>query len=225
MDRFLVQEGDMLGDFGSEDVKIEFKNTTSKTTITDSDDNDHVYDPASWTDEDVQVVDEAFAVLQQRQGNNILLRTSAGNEMQYVRLGETESKFAAWNSGDTQQFSNNIFEVDENWTHQAVYHEIGHNWDTENPKWNTFTGLSGWTEEDKSDDASFTLSDDEKWFYENSADFAKDYGKTNPREDFATSFAAFFMDYSGEVYNGEGAANIPEKMDFSEDFLDDLIEA
>jgi Ca2+-binding RTX toxin-like protein len=223
MDRFLVQEGDMLGDFGSEDVKIEFKNTTSKTTITDSDDNDHVYDPASWTDEDVQVVDEAFAVLQQRQGNNILLRTSAGNEMQYVRLGETESKFAAWNSGDTQQFGNNIFEVDENWTHQAVYHEIGHNWDTENPKWNTFTGLSGWTEEDKSDDASFTLSDDEKWFYENSADFAKDYGKTNPREDFATSFAAFFMDYSGEAYNGEGAANIPEKMDFIEDFLDDLI--
>jgi len=221
MDRYLYQAGDVIWGYFAEDVKIEFLDTTEQTTIT-SDDEDHVYSAAAWSDTDVQVVDEAFAVLQQRRGDNTLLRTSDGSEMQYLRLGATSSDTVAWNSGEVQKFSDRTFDEGDNWAHQVVYHEIGHNWDDENPDWDGFKKLSGWTKEDKSDDAKFTLSTDKEWCHLTAATFARDYGKDKPTEDFASSFAAYFMDYSGETFqDGEGATKIPKKIEFLDDFLDD----
>ena len=221
MDRYLYEVEDwMIGYSNDTDVKIVFQDTTETTTIT-YDGTDHVYTAASWSDEDVQVIDEAFAVLQKKQGNNTLLRLSDGSEMTYLRLGATTSNFSGWNSDGVIKLSDKTFSDGDNWTHQTIYHEVGHNWETTNPDWDGFKDLSGWTETDKSADANFVLSTNGDWYHETAATFARDYGKTNPKEDFATSFSAYFMDESGETYSGDGATNIPDKIDFIDDFLDD----
>jgi hypothetical protein len=58
------------------------------------------------------------------------------------------------------------------------------------------------------------------WYYLADSDFARFYGRSNPLEDFATSFAAYFTDSIGERF--AGANPIPAKMAFIEDFIDDL---
>ena len=63
----------------------------------------------------------------------------------------------------------------------------------------------------------FTRSTNEgngNWWYRTAAGYASEYAKTNPNEDFAESFAAFFTQRAGWTFynNQPGAAAIPVKM-------------
>ena len=215
MDRFLVQEGDMLGDFGSEDVCIQFVDFVQPAG-TDK------FTSGIWSDSEVQVVDEALAVLQQYTKNNVLLKSATGEELVFQRVGKIKGNFSGWNSGPLS-FANVLWSADDIKVHRVVFHEIGHNWDSNNPDWDGFKELSGWTEEDKSDDPKYAKSTKNDWYYKTSAGFAENYGKRHPKEDFATCFSLFFSDVSGEAYPGSSADDLPAKMGFMEDFLDDLI--
>ena len=64
---------------------------------------------------------------------------------------------------------------------ETTVHEIGHNWDNENPKWNEWLGLSGWQKKSTAGPGQ-ALSTDGKWVYaaDKADTFASDYGKTNP---------------------------------------------
>ena len=220
LDRYLWQSEDVsLGFQEAEDVRIVFTNTTSPTTILYNG-NLIVYGPANWSDNDVRTVDEALAVLQERTGNNVLLRTAAGSGFTYERLGASTSSYAAWNRGATQQFADGTFDLGERWVHQVIFHEVGHNWERENPNWEDFKAISGWTLEDMSDNPDYQRGRVGNWYHLADADFARFYGRSNPVEDFATSFAAYFTDSIGE--RSARANPIPAKMAFIEDFIDDL---
>jgi hypothetical protein len=86
---------------------------------------------------------------------------------------------------------------------QTIFHEIGHNHDTESPNFDQFMAISGWTGADPNS-SSYTKGIDNKedWWHLKTADFARYYGQTNPREDFATAFGAYFIDYLGLAYDG-----------------------
>ena len=222
MDRYLYQTEDVLVDFmNSDDVKIKFEDTTSSTTISVNG-KDCVYQAAAWSDEEVQVVDEAFAALQKKLGNNSLLKKSDGSELTFQRLGASSAKPTGFNTSGVVKITENALKGSASYTHKVVFHEIGHNWDGENPDWDDFKDLSGWTTSDKSADPDYVVSRDGNWYHKKSATFARSYGKTNPKEDFATSFSSYFMDYCGEPYLENSAVNIPDKWDFIDDFLDDL---
>ena len=56
--------------------------------------------------------------------------------------------------------------------------------------------------------------------YSSSANFVRNYARTNPKEDFACSFSAYFMDQLGKPFGGGGALLAPGKMDFMDEFVD-----
>ena len=64
------------------------------------------------------------------------------------------------------------------------------------------------------------LSTDGKWVYDPAAEFARDYGKTNPYEDFATAFEAYFQLKTGTLPDFDGL--IP-KLNFIGLFVESLV--
>ena len=97
----------------------------------------------------------------------------------------------------------------------------------ENEIWDEFKALSGWTRnrppgwsEDNPGDFTRVEKYGETWWYETDSpkdpNFVSDYAKSHPLDDFAESFAAYFLWRAGLAwYNagpGElGAAGSPEK--------------
>ena len=220
-DRFLWQKNDAIQDKKSEDARIKFIDSDGVTI--DYDGSTLVYTAAAWSDDEIEAVDGALAALHQRTGNTELLKTSYDTELTFERIGSCGCGFDGWNSGAKSRFADPTFTKGDAWIHQVVFHEIGHNWDNENPNWPEFKQLSIWTKKDKSGDSSFEQSKDGNWYYKKSSTFARDYGKTNPKEDFATAFAAYFMDYAGETYSGNpGSGAISAKLQLIDEFLDDL---
>ena len=67
------------------------------------------------------------------------------------------------------------------------------------------------------------LRAEDNWWYVDSDEFARESGKINPREDFATSFAAYFMNVAHRDFlGGEGADASPQKMNFVSSFVASL---
>lgn len=58
--------------------------------------------------------------------------------------------------------------------------------------------------------------DAEPWIYASNANFAENYGRTNPSEDFATVFEAMFAEVAGTTYSGP---NITSKFNYIETFV------
>jgi hypothetical protein len=133
--------------------------------------------------------------------------------------------FTGYNDGTTMGILENG-SFDDNQMLQLVFHEIGHGWGGANTDWAGWQALSGWTTQAPSpgQQANYTQSPDadvNRW-YLSSSNFARNYGRTNPAEDFATSFALYFMDEVGEDYAGNGAVNavdIPTKIAFLDAFF------
>ncbi len=224
-DRFLMHEVkdefDVITTIADVDVVVAFANGDEETL------KGVTYAAAVWSDDEVIEVDAAFAEMVQRTGNNTLLRRKSGKELTFHRVGAVidvrenidDPFFAAgWNSNNGNITLADSTFISAEFTHQTVFHEIAHNWDDENDEWGDWKDLSGWQR-----GGLFGLGE---WQHDADAVFARDYGETNPLEDFATSFAAVFMFDMGETYSGEGAISsleeIEEKVDFIHAFLDGL---
>ncbi|MCA9185253.1 MAG: calcium-binding protein [Pirellulaceae bacterium] len=253
-DRVLRDEGssDRVYNTSSDDTTIWFKNTNQTTTSFSGLGNQtSTYGAGSWTDTAVENVDRALAELHHATGNVRLLETSTGGGLTFYRQGSwisdsnggtTGSSVLGWNSGNgsitlTTASMNNVDRL-----MQTVIHEVGHNWDSpsENSSVQTFRDLSGWMNSDRIltrskyggfyvtfNDTGLDASDN--WWHRMGAkNFVRNYGRTNPFEDFATSFAAFFM---GDNYRVDttvpgssvgGPAAAPNKMKYMESFVDSL---
>ena len=85
---------------------------------------------AEWTEEDLKDLDEQLGRLPKK-------FTVESTSLREIRLEPQSAGVAGFNDG--QIISVKSGEVD--W---ALIHEIGHNFDNENPKWRQFQALSGW---------------------------------------------------------------------------------
>ena len=202
-DRFLSTGEDAIADNNPEDAVVSFVNGS------DVNDGTTTYPGQAWTDADIERLDSALAVLHREARDTVLLKTASGGTLTFVRQG---SNNRGYNDGSVHltdmQFNNG-----DNWLRGYVLHEVGHNWQGgAGGNWATFQVYSGWTTADPHSTA-YTHSGD--WWYLTSSDFASNYAKTNPGEDYAESFSAYFMQRAGwSYYNGIGADAIPGKMAF-----------
>jgi len=107
--------------------------------------------------------------------------------------------FAGFNTGDGRIFFNDGTFTGPTAVARTTVHEFAHNWDTENGHFSEWKALSGWQPRylhvgfvtiDLA--TQFPLSKDGKWVYSPAAEFAREYGKTNPYEDFTTTFETYY---------------------------------
>ena len=204
--------------------------------------------PAIWADPEIVTMDAALANLVELTASNTLLRTADGRVISFVRqgqlrdldstgrLGAINTGYLGWNSGGGRiSLADNGFIAAEP-VAQTIYHEIGHNWDekAENSQFLEFYQVAGWAPVAllEYQGVDFERATGDGW--ENLAfidrdsgldGFARGYGKTNPLEDFATSFAAYVMAESGADYVGntiESPAAISRRMSERFTVLDDV---
>jgi hypothetical protein len=228
-DRFLVETSstDHIRDLGSDDVRINFADGEG-FTWRGTDGTVTRFAAGSWTTDDIDVVDKAFEQLQRRTLNTDLLKTSSGGELTFERHGDHVSgrRIRGWNDDlGTIALTQIRFDGPDDGVMQTVFHEIGHNWDeqSENDDIDDFRAISGWTEVNPRS-FRYRTSRDGNWWHLRSAAFSREYGRTNPREDFATAFAAYFAQYGSTDYSdGDGAIAIPDKIAAIDRFLEDLM--
>ncbi len=193
-DRFLFEGSDVIADLNGDDAKLIFSPGNS-----------------NWTAAEVEIFDQGFQVLYELTRNNLLLRDTldptgikfvkytsiAGGSLSINSLntrttsaGSTYSRtiqVADWNEYDPR-FNQMLI--------NTVVHEVGHNWDsilesgTAAPGtqglWTQFLSRSGWTQTQPANLALYNRSADGKWWYLKTAEFARDYGRFNPYEDWSS---------------------------------------
>jgi hypothetical protein len=199
-------------DLTLEDAVLTFKNDASR----------------AWTDVEIERVDKAFAILHEATGNTDLLKLKGGGGLTFQRIANHPSDTETSKIGGDNNSNGLIRLTDaglsgpETGQVGVVLHEIGHNWDNENPHWEEFKQKSGWTRADPNAPvpAGYTRIDryNEIWWYKTDAKFVSWYAKTHPLDDFAESFAAYFLQKAGRSWSdmrpedGPGAAAIPDKI-------------
>ncbi len=216
-DRFLYFDRGELMDVDSEDASLKFKSGTK-----------------DWKMSEIEDLDSAFAVLHHATGDATLLETSWGNKLTFIR-DAADPDDPADTLASNSDWTNSLTFFDNTWDGRmdpetVLFHEIGHNWDDENPCWSEFKALSGWNREwiDTSPGDEYSESTgDNHWWYHSGSEFARDYGKDNPKDDFATTFAFYFADASGADYsrhsgdadNAATESRLGDKYDFVKDWI------
>lgn len=245
-DRVLRDEGvsDYVYNTSADDAIIWFK-SGSQTSRTNEDGVFQTFNGKSWGQSEIKAVDEALALLQETTGNTRLLKDYTGSAVTFFRVGtpNTGNSAEGWSNHMGQiTITDSAFDPDMPLT-QTVVHEIGHNWDWEaaNNTIDDFRALSGWTDNNiltstwiRGGGRSITINPNlntgrdttDTWWYDPAAtNFVREYGRTDPYEDFATSFAAYILGddyYVDSVAVGQtvgGAAAAPEKMAYMAQFV------
>ncbi|HAA62417.1 MAG TPA: hypothetical protein DCE39_15960 [Planctomycetaceae bacterium] len=225
-DRFLYHDSSEIRDDKREDAKLKFKSGEK-----------------NWLMSEVEAVDSALAILHHAVGDDTLLKESGWLFPNLVFVRDARhpdssgsSTVQATNSGGTVTYFDSSFSGTTSELMQVVFHEIGHNWDDENPGWSEFKDLSGWkrTVFDRDPGSAyeeagtlFSESEDNNWWYLCGSEFASSYGDTSPREDFATTFAFYFMDLAGLDYpdssldsdNAATKRRLGDKYEFMADWI------
>ena len=153
------------------------------------------FSAGAWSDSEVESVDGALRNLHQLTGNTRLLKTAAGGDIVFGRVGNQVSgggSIGGWNSEGGSIVFTSVGIRDAADARLTTYHEIAHNWDDphENGRIGAFRELSGWRQ---SGGSGFTRGNDgSNWHYRNGSQFARDYGRFNPHEDFATTWESYF---------------------------------
>ena len=177
----------------------------------------------SWTDDELDLMDRAVRLLHEINGTDTLIQKSDGTYCTLTRGGTTTRDAAAWNDDGNLVFFDASIGLP-----RTYVHEFGHNWDTENPRWEEFLEISGWTQEFPGDDTTLLETEryGEVWWYDPSANFAEDYGESHPVEDWATCVEAYFFgdqegDHPGlpDPAHEWMATNMPLKFALVDEFL------
>ena len=176
-DRFLQMNGQTeVRDWKVEDAVIQFLNGAK-----------------TWTETEIEWVDGGLQYLHLRTGNDKLLEAVGGNPMvlTFIR-GSTNGDDLAFNSND-----GTITFLDSGLSTEAfaifnTIHEIAHNWDTERGTagYDSWKGLAGRA---PTSGSGKVKSKDGQWYYNGTAQFAREYGRTNPLEDWATAWERYFQ--------------------------------
>lgn len=221
-DRFLLDASspDEVLDASWRDATIHFRK--GNTTTNPEEASGFRFVRGTWNDADIEVVDQALTRLHHMTGNDNLLERHNGRSFTFIRQGDvTDLNGNYMWSYDTDandrgyvdprtgelaitgtliggnnddlgniRITNDSFRQGDKIAERNVLHEIGHSFDErhENHRFTYQFGLidvfraeSKWRRERL------------QWVYDNTTDFVRNYGRTNPLEDFATTFAAYVM--------------------------------
>lgn len=222
-DRFLqrAEATDVVLDAAGEDAVIRFAESAMTFEF------DVMWWPGRFTDQEIQDVDKVLRVLHHTTGNTNLLKLADGTDLTFFRHGGPlwSTDVGGWNDGTSIHLVESSFSS-QDWLHQVVFHEVGHNWDQphENDDIGQFREISRWIQLPSNlgiwVSSGRYLHGEDNWLCLDSDRFARGEGKVNPREDFATSFAAYFMDVTDrEFEGGEGADASPQKMNLINSFV------
>ena len=203
-DRYLWQTGDR-GIVTSEDARIRFKNHSGGAS------HGTRWTAGRWTDREIEAIDGVFRVLHLETGNTKLLKGFS-----LIRRGSPESSVdvAAWNTDwathNEIHLSNVVFNNTDS-MYESLFHEIGHNWDTEHGAERRWRSLSGWITRGRGNSSTHQQSvlANNSWRHLRSAEFVSDHAKNDPQEDFAETFSAIFMKKAGRTF---GSDKIPTGM-------------
>ncbi len=179
-----------------------------------------------FSDNDIVRIDVGLQQIHDRTGGTRLLETSSGKSITFQRLGaQTAGNFNAAgvnSSGGVITVVNATFSGN---VASTVVHEVGHNWDESSESGsivNQFRALSGWT---TTPIRGFSLvpiqyqSIDGAWYYNADARFARDYSRTNPLEDWATSWETYFANYSSRGTGVDSRSPISAKLNVLDQFF------
>jgi Ca2+-binding RTX toxin-like protein len=161
---------------------------------------------AAWTEDEIWQLDRGFAMLQSRTNNTRLLKFTDGDTIVIRRVADLGEDTLAINTGtgriDVADLAFNEPTLDP---HVTLIHELAHNWDEpdENPSFGEFNEISHWRRPTG------------EWEHDPSVPFAREYGKTNPVEDFATSVEVYFA-------QSKPASEWQVKWDYVDRWLDSL---
>ena len=168
-----------------------------------------------WSPSEIKKIDQSLRVMHHVAGDTHLLKKYDGSQTTFHRLGKaTASEIPpAWNFDGEIWFTNAAF---TNMLDHYVYHEVGHTHDRQSGGFDAISQWIFWPYNwipagyNRAEPVDGVSAD---YIYSESATFAEWYGMTHPDEDFATAFAALFVDASGGVFlPGLGAAAIPQKI-------------
>lgn len=184
-----------------------------------------------WTMDEIEIVDRALDAYVDLTRNTTMLETATGASMNFERYGtlraltqNADGSFTVgllntttggWNEADrnTVCFTDKRFSDGASAVMRVVFHELAHNFDerSENAFIDAFRAVAGWEDfsgrtvppgHENAQDANWST-----WYFDDKdADrdgFARNYGKQNPLEDFATAVEAYMlarldMDYYGQ---------------------------
>ncbi len=221
-DRFLIWTGDTMVDRNDLEAQIEFRNETS-----------------SWNEYEIQIVDDGLHWLMERANTSLVVRDSLDTDpvvySKWSNLGGAigiNSLTTYFNSleGFTYDREIQFLEWNENssfYNEQVVLttiHEVGHSWDSDTEinavlaggvgqLWTNFTTISQWTDTNPNS-SQFQQSHDGEWWYNSNSDFAYNYGRTNPYEDWATMWEAVY-----EAEHGTNHSAIANKIDIFDQLM------
>ncbi|MEZ6095752.1 MAG: calcium-binding protein [Pirellulaceae bacterium] len=211
-DRFLSFDNDIIQDMQFADARLRFRNKTSAWTTGEMEVLDVGFAKMHFlvrntrllkdSLSDDPIIVEKVATLPFANESENKIRSyfrqewDAINEQWItVEAFERTFQFAEWFEGDAT--ANQLRE-------RRVYHEISHNWNSQEEiaanvpsaqyLWNEFKLKSRWTDENPNDPVRYHVSYDNQWFYIIITDFARDFAKTNPYEDWATIWEVAFDD-------------------------------
>jgi hypothetical protein len=200
-DRFLILSGETeVRDAGSADATITFRNGTK-----------------DWTPAEVQRVDTALGLLHRTRNDTKFLKLSAGGGLVFERWS---GRAPGDNDGRKIRLTDLVLDGRTTWEIGYVLHEVGHNWEEESPIWAQFKKLSGWTKtnmDDLAPEYTAVTKYGETWWRKANAPMVSEYAATHPLDDFAESFAAYFLQKGGYSWyfpeDGQGAVAAKAKMD------------
>jgi len=226
-DRLLYQDDDTLLDFDSTyDARIKFENDSGALVYNSPTSEWVTYDAGTWTEEQIEQVDQGLAVLHSLLGNTTFLKQEHNADVTFYRIGSPQNASqtgpAAWNiySGEVH-LSDLVFDGTTSEVAETVIHEMAHNWDLwDNPDWSAWKEFSGWNWTGTSHSGSseeFESSYGESYAWEDWAEMFTFYVQFNTDTSFATQNASL-LDATSSDYNDVFAA----KFEFIDDWVSTL---
>ncbi len=166
----------------------------------------------AWNATEIEWVDFGLRLLHQRTGNDKLLQRADGAALTFIRnlsypSADGGATYALNNEDGTIELFNPAF-ADRTTAAITAVHEIGHNWDDEQPRYRAWLQLSGWTPT-RGPTALYAPSADGQWWHLRSARFADAYGRTNPFEDWSSSWESYFTFRYGFLPDNQGLNVLP----------------
>lgn len=206
-----------------EDNAVDFRPNSEDARIRFSSDG-----KTFWRDSEVLLIIPGLKFLADQTGNTRLLKTASQGEFEIQRVASLPSYLGLTVLAENDlagkiRVANATFK-DSLTPDTIIVHEVSHNWNDTPTIWAQWKSLSGWQPHDPlqaNPPAGFTRSDDQAWDYRTTAKFARDYGRSNPGEDWATSWEAFYADKNG-LLSVTRKAELQTKLSFIDQFIASL---